>query len=569
MLRIPDLRSNEMAKLKPDFVSYRDLIGEIDGGLVKIPAFQRDFVWELNDTIALLDSICRGYPIGSFLFWESNDYLHSLRNIGNLALPDVPEGRFVRYVLDGQQRITSLYAAVKEAIVNGRKYVVYYDLEKRQFANPTDLEEPVDEDRYISLAKILDEVNHLTTALKLKTPEKQQAFNDVFIAFTEYPFPYVNVKGQPIDVVCDIFERVNTRGKKLTVVDLMGAKTWSKDFDLKIKLQEFREKLEKSDYSEIDDISILQAISCMMVDGCRRSEILGLKKTDFANFWADGIKAIELGIDFIRSSIGIPISRVLPFSVQMVVPAYFYYKNKFKEPNDWQARELGKWFWKSSLSNRYDSGVETKIGDDIKQVSDILDGKEPSFNYTVALTNDKIINQPYTLRNAFCLTTLSLYASKHPRNFRNNAAIDLTSKNFSKYNAKEMHHVFPRSFLKKTGKMKELENSITNICFIPASLNKDISDNPPSQYFSEFATKNTNLADTLSTHLIGDIETFGIAKNDLQTFLWKRAEAIKNEMGRLAGVSVPVELKEDVKVTYEFVEKSEDQASLDQSEDPR
>jgi hypothetical protein len=555
-----------MAKLKPDFMSYRDLIADIDGGLIKIPAFQRDFVWELNDTIALLDSICRGYPIGSFLFWESNDYLHSLRNIGNLSLPEVPEGRFVRYVLDGQQRITSLYAAVKEARVNGKKYVVYYDLEKRQFANPTDLEEPVDEDRYISLAKILDEVNHLTNALKLKTSEMQQAFSDVFVAFTEYPFPYVNVKGQPIDVVCDIFERVNTRGKKLTVVDLMVAKTWSKDFDLKVKLEEFREKLAKSDYSEIDDINVLQAISCMMVDGCRRAEILGLKKADLANFWDDAIRAIELGIDFIRGSIGIPISRVLPFSVQIVIPAYFYYKNNFKDPNDWQARELGKWFWKSSLSNRYDSGVETKIGDDIKQVSAILGGKDPSFNYTVSITNDKIINQPYTLRNAFCLTILSLYASRHPRNFRNNAAVDLTSKNFSKYNSKEMHHVFPRSFLKKVVNMRELENSIANICFIPASLNKDISDDPPSKYFAEFALENVNLTDTLSSHLIGDPKTFGITTDNFQTFLWKRAEAIKNELARLADVSVPLELKEEVNVKFELIAANEDQARLDEAE---
>ena len=62
---------------------------------------------------------------------------------------------------------------------------------------------------------------------------------------------------------------------------------------------------------------------------------------------------------------------------------------------------------------------------------------------------------------------------------------------------------------------------------------------------------------------IGDIETFGIAKNDFQTFLWKRAEAIKDEIGRLADVSVPVELKEEVKVAYEFVEKNENQATLD------
>jgi len=526
-----------LPRLKPDFMTYRDLISEIDGGLIKVPAFQRDFVWDLKDTIDLLDSIYRGYPIGSFLFWESNNYLHSLRNVGDLPLPDVPEGRFVKYVLDGQQRITSLYAAVKEAVVKDRKYVVYFDLERKKFTNPTDLIHPVDEGRYVSLAKILDEVNHMATALMLASKEKQQAFNDVFVAFTEYPFPFVNIKEQPIEVVCDIFERVNTKGKKLTVVDLMVAKTWSDSFDLRVKLDDFRKKLAKSDYSEIDDISILQAISCIMVDGCRRADILGLNKEDFAKTWGEAIRAIELGIDFLRNNVGIPISRVLPFSVQIVPPAYFYYKNEFKDPSDEQARQLIRWFWRSSLSNRYDSGVETKIGDDVKQVAELVKGRTGVFDYVINLSNDKIINQNYTLKNAFCLTILSLYASKRPRNFRNNALVDLTMKNFSKYNSREMHHVFPRAHLK--GDDKKLENSIANICFIPASLNKDISAKPPSDYFSEFASKNAAMAETLASHIIGDFDAWGISSNDFQKFLRKRAEATKNELARLAGISVP------------------------------
>ncbi len=250
-------------------MTYQDLISEIDSGVIKIPAFQRDFVWELKDVVALLDSIYHGYPIGSFLFWESNDHLHSLRNIGNLDLPNVPEGRFVKYVLDGQQRITSLYAAVKEAEVKGRKYVVYFDLDDKKFVITNDLDGTVDESRYVSLAKILDQINHGTNMLKLPTLEKQQAFDDVFIAFMKYPFPLVLVKDQKIDVVCEIFERVNTKGKKLTVVDLMVVKTWSEKFDLRINLNEFRQKRVKLDYGEIADISVLQSISCMLAEGCR------------------------------------------------------------------------------------------------------------------------------------------------------------------------------------------------------------------------------------------------------------------------------------------------------------
>jgi uncharacterized protein with ParB-like and HNH nuclease domain len=122
-----------MKKIKPDTMDFDELIGEIESGLIKIPAFQRDFVWPINDVVMLLDSIYSGYPVGSFLFWESTESLQSIRNIGNLTLPEVPEGRSTKYILDGQQRITSLYAAIKEATIQGKKYLIYFDLDNKKF----------------------------------------------------------------------------------------------------------------------------------------------------------------------------------------------------------------------------------------------------------------------------------------------------------------------------------------------------------------------------------------------------------------------------------------------------
>ncbi len=246
------------------------------------------------------------------------------------------------------------------------------------------------------------------------------------------------------------------------------------------------------------------------------------------------MKAIELGVDFLRNRVGIPISKILPFSVQIVPLAYFYYKNDFKEPNSDQTNRLVQWFWISSLSNRYDSGVESKIGDDIKQMAKILIGDKVLFNYPVDLTINKIINQVYSLQNAFCLTILSLYASKQPKNFRNNAVVDLTTKNFSRYNSKEMHHVFPRAFLK--GKDKELADSVANICFIPSSLNKDISADAPSKYFGEFAKTNVLLQESLDSHLIGDPAAFGISANDFCKFLVTRSSLIVTELEKLANL---------------------------------
>ncbi len=91
-------------------LKYDHLFAMVDTGQLKIPMFQRDFVWTTAQTASLLDSIVKGYPIGTFILWKTRDAMRHFRNIGNVELPEPPTGDAVQYVLDGQQRITSLYA---------------------------------------------------------------------------------------------------------------------------------------------------------------------------------------------------------------------------------------------------------------------------------------------------------------------------------------------------------------------------------------------------------------------------------------------------------------------------
>ena len=113
---------------KPDSKKYTDLINEIDKGEIKIPKFQRDFVWSIEKTANLLDSILKGYPIGTFILWETKQRLNDIKNIGNLKLKPVPDDIKIQYVLDGQQRITSLYAAYLGAKIQktGEKKITDY-----------------------------------------------------------------------------------------------------------------------------------------------------------------------------------------------------------------------------------------------------------------------------------------------------------------------------------------------------------------------------------------------------------------------------------------------------------
>ena len=106
---------NTPVLLQPDNHNkkYEALFVEIDTGQIKLPMFQREFVWDKEQSSKLIDSILKGFPIGTFIFWKTKEELRSYKEVGNHKLPATPKGDYVQYILDGQQRITSLYAIRK------------------------------------------------------------------------------------------------------------------------------------------------------------------------------------------------------------------------------------------------------------------------------------------------------------------------------------------------------------------------------------------------------------------------------------------------------------------------
>ncbi len=102
-----------MNQPEPQSRQFSTLMGDIESGRIKIPQFQRDFVWTRDKSAKLIDSILKGYPIGTFILWKTKEQLRTVRNIGDAKLPETPAGDYAQQVLDGQQRLTSLYASVK------------------------------------------------------------------------------------------------------------------------------------------------------------------------------------------------------------------------------------------------------------------------------------------------------------------------------------------------------------------------------------------------------------------------------------------------------------------------
>ena len=278
-----------MSLPEPQSITFSSLFAEIEHGTIKIPQFQRDFVWSKSDSAKLLDSIVKGYPIGTFILWKTNERLRSIRNLGGLTLPDTPKGDAVKYVLDGQQRLTSLFVTLKGLSINREDRTddfsrVWVDL-------------AVDEEQEIILIDI--EGRDSKEIIQLKDlllgdfaylasfqPEFQQKIRTYKNRVESYQFSTILMKDSTIDVATEVFERLNVGGKRLSVFEIMVAKTYDPEtnFDLAEKYKALISNLQAVDYGTLSSTTILQAVSVLLRKDCRKKEILNLRSMTLSRF---------------------------------------------------------------------------------------------------------------------------------------------------------------------------------------------------------------------------------------------------------------------------------------------
>jgi hypothetical protein len=265
---------------------FSTLMHQIETGAVKVPQFQRTFVWDRRKSAKLLDSLLKGYPIGTFILWKTKEELRSVRDIGNVELPTTPEGDFILYVLDGQQRLTSLFATVRGLLVERESGRVddfaemYIDLDLTTGTDSelviTDVSEK-EPRSFISVRDLLTAEFTTLASYPEQYHDKMQAYKKVIEG---YNFSVILVPEAPIDVATEIFTRINVTGQPLSVFEIMVAKTFSaeRDFDLAERTSDLLSEFADVRYGTIPDIVILQAISAIMVKEVSKKAILQLEK---------------------------------------------------------------------------------------------------------------------------------------------------------------------------------------------------------------------------------------------------------------------------------------------------
>ena len=525
---------------KPDSKKYTDLISEIKKGEIKIPKFQRNFVWSIEKTSKLLDSILKGYPIGTFILWETNERLNDIKNIGDLELPPSPEGTKVQYVLDGQQRITSLYAAFLGAKIQkeGEKKItdykdIFVDLDKN-----IDDEQIVTSERpnglFISLHKILNSLKYDDEIEDEFDRDYRKKIRKYAQIFSTYDFSTIVLRKEDIDSAIEVFTRINTGGQTLTLFEIMSAKTYDEEqnFDMEAKFQKLMEELAERKYNSISSSVILSILSLVLSKNkeCKRKTILQLEKQNIIDTWDDVISALKESIDYFRSVYRIPVSAILPYDSLLVPFAYFFYYQKEK-PKGEQIKYLEEFFWRISLSFRYSSSSESKLAQDIKRIDEILKGNRSNYDdIKVYLNSPKdLIDFGFSAGSSYCKAILCLLAYHEPKDFQDNGRVILDNSWLKVANSKNYHHFFPKAYLKKNNIGNE--NSLVNISLVSANLNKrKIKAKAPSIYIQDFLDENYELPTTLKSHLINDFDDFGIKSDDYLVFLERRANIMFKEL---------------------------------------
>ncbi|AXE18046.1 hypothetical protein DR864_10015 [Runella rosea] len=530
---------------------YSDFISRIESGRVRIPHFQRNFVWELKASAKLVDSMLKGYPIGTFILWQTQEELRSVRSIGNLSFPEQRNGESVYYILDGQQRITSFFAAITGAKI---------ERERGKVDNFSEI--------YINLMAGEDDDIVITETNGL--PEKSyirvtDLINGSFALLGSFPTEYHesllkfqnNIRGwnfnitylndAKIDVATDVFTRLNVGGKTLSLFEIMVAKTYKapkvfqaienetnneNSFDLLDSYQKLIEELKHSKYDTISPSTILQVVSILLVGGCTRKQILELEKEAFISIWESAVKAIKASVDYFRT-FGIPVSELLPYNALVVPFSYCFYKHPDVPVGEMQ-RRLEDFFWRCALGSRYSSGVENKLANDIQKIDKILDNKLPYYEWSINISPEELKrNGWFGTSRSFIKGILCLYAMQKPKSFHNHFDVLIDNSWLKKSTSKNYHHFFPIAFMRREYPTMDYwrYNHILNITIVDDFLNKRIiRDKAPARYMKEIGNNNNRLAETLLTHFISDFQDFGVEQNDYEMFFNARAIIVSSEL---------------------------------------
>ena len=506
-------------------------------GDIKLPKFQRPFVWKRKDILNLCDSVYRGYPIGSILLWFTNQKLASERRIGDLEINDRPDEYPVNYLLDGQQRLSSLCGALYwdesdlDSIWN-----ICFDLYEEEFFYPNG---PL-ELWHFPMNKLLGTFDFIDQCKKFeahKDREKYEATAQRLLqSIKDYKIAAVTIGDMGLDEVAPIFERINSTGRQLTIVDLMRAATWSEGFDLNKALSSVREALEAKDFDSVPEGEILKNISASAELGIHKDDVDALRDLTpdrLQEVVRDCVSAYRHAVDFLTSELPLTSYAYLPYRLQLTFLVEFF--RICPTPSIRQRAELKRWFWHTSLSGYFRLSNYSFIRGVLSQIRDFANGRRDSLVVDNNIKYLSITKDKFGLGKAFSKAFALMLAHNRPRNLLDGSPVD-TRTALAVTNRHEFHHIFPKNYLENEGVDVEDINMHANFCMLNLDNNRKISNKRPADYFTPLQILlGHDLEDVLASNFITPQAYQACLTDDYYLFIELRAAALQAKMQELTG----------------------------------
>jgi hypothetical protein len=553
--------------------ALKDLLSEIHSRTMVLPDFQRSFVWDPAATQELIVSIANNYPAGSLLRVRDKKHVFAAREFEGAPKLDGHTHTFL--VLDGQQRLTSLYQAFYG--VGEHQYF----LELKKLLDGGDFDEAIFHLRSGSKqAKELDDfavqksgmvlplktlkkgsggyskwlhsaTNHLPADERLHMIDSLEAVNDKWIQkIDDYHFPVVTLSDETeADALCTIFETLNRTGVKLSVFELLTARFWPHNVNLRKLWDEAIAKWPIIKEYDVDPYYFLQAISLAsrQTPSCKRKDVLDLTAEDINAWWDKVTEGFAVGLRLLRDGCSVVSAKWLPYQTMVAPLAAIVARVGTVKTPEFGARleQLKRWFWCSVFGQQYESSPNTRSAKDVTElISWLTGGSEPetiaSFKFDPTMLRDATPRQRAVYRSTICLV---LGCAGGARDFHTQSVI---TSNLIEQEGIDDHHIFPAAYLEKEKGISETKrrDCVLNRTLIDRTTNQMISDRAPSEYLDDIRkTPNFPFDSVLQSHCLPTGDGSPLLKDDFEAFLTWRQEKLWIEIQRVTRLKAAAEMR--------------------------
>jgi hypothetical protein len=470
---------------------------ELTSGRMRVPNFQRGFVWDPERVAYLMDSIYKGYPFGSVLLWRTKESLTTERKLGPFELPNNDPSYPTDYILDGQQRITSMFGVfqtdikLKDPPLWSR---VCFDLQAQEDAQDSTvvaIEGPdVDRERFFPLGCLFDPAAYRKETERFPADGPVMQRIDVIQArFKEASIPAQMITTEDKTAVAIVFERVNQRGVELDTVQLLSAWTWSGDFDLNERFEDLAADLAPFGFRDMgsDKDLLLRCCSAVLTGDPSHEALIKLNGSVVRDKFEIVVTGIKGAIDFLRKNVKVQTLTNLPYH-NLLVPLSAYFSGKAEvqhKMTDADRREILKWFWKTCLTRRYNSQPIKSLREDVAEISSLRRGDPSKLSeISLSITPRLFLDNNFRMNSVLTKTFVLMLAQAGPRSFISGQSLDL-GMSLKEYNRNEFHHIYPRSFLKTSSQSEPDDSCLANMCFLSRTDNNALGGAAPSDYRSK------------------------------------------------------------------------------------